>query len=100
MLRVLEGCDLVAAGAVPVAFGTSHVALVHRANLSSGQVLLFLGAAGGVGLAAVQIGKLCGATVIAVARGSEKVQILKSLLVDHAVSKSSSRLGNSKGLTF
>ncbi|ESQ37572.1 hypothetical protein EUTSA_v10002778mg, partial [Eutrema salsugineum] len=38
-------------------FGTSHVALVHRARLTSGQVLMVLGAAGGVGLAAVQIGK-------------------------------------------
>lgn len=37
-----EGCDLVAAGALPVAFGTSHVALVHRANLTSGQVLIFM----------------------------------------------------------
>ncbi|KAJ4979961.1 hypothetical protein NE237_010741 [Protea cynaroides] len=82
---VPDGCDLVAAGALPVAFGTSHVALVHRAQLSSGQVLLVLGAAGGVGLAAVQIGKVCGATVIAVARGDEKVQLLKSLGVDHVV---------------
>ncbi|GAU42586.1 hypothetical protein TSUD_303020 [Trifolium subterraneum] len=82
---VALGCDLVAAGALAVAFGTSHVALVHRARLTSGQVLLVLGAAGGVGLAAVQIGKACGAVVIAVARGAEKVQLLKSLGVDHVV---------------
>ncbi|MBA0727108.1 hypothetical protein Golax_000129, partial [Gossypium laxum] len=49
------------------------------------QVLLVLGAAGGVGLAAVQIGKICGAVVIAVARGDEKVQLLNSLGVDHVV---------------
>ncbi|KAL1337378.1 hypothetical protein HN51_032048 [Arachis hypogaea] len=85
LFRVPEGCDLVAAGALAVAFGTSHVALVHRANLTSGQVLVVLGAAGGVGLAAVQIGKACGAIVIAVARGAEKVQILKTLGVDHVV---------------
>lgn len=85
LFRVPEGCDLVAAGALPVAFGTSHVALIHRANLRSGQVLLVLGAAGGVGLAAVQIGKVCGAVVIAVARGAEKVEYLKSLGVDHVV---------------
>ncbi|XP_076895547.1 uncharacterized protein LOC143548204 [Bidens hawaiensis] len=85
LLRVPDGCDLVAAGALPVAFGTSHIALVHRANLKSGQVLLVLGAAGGVGLAAVQIGKVCGATVIAVARGPEKVEFLKSTGVDHVV---------------
>lgn len=59
---------MVGASALPVAYGTSHVALVHRAHLSSGQVLLVLGAAGGVGLAAVQIGKVCCAIVIAVAR--------------------------------
>ncbi|EXC21101.1 Quinone oxidoreductase-like protein 2-like protein [Morus notabilis] len=85
LIKVPQGCDLVEAGALPVAFGTSHVALVHRANLSPGQVLLVLGAAGGVGLAAVQIGKVRGATVIAVARGAEKVECLKALGVDHVV---------------
>lgn len=39
---VPDGCDLVAAGALPVAFGTSHVALVHRAQLKPGQVFFFL----------------------------------------------------------
>ncbi|KAM0042983.1 putative NADPH:quinone reductase [Helianthus debilis subsp. tardiflorus] len=48
-------------------------------------VLLVLGAAGGVGLAAVQIGKICGATVVAVARGTEKVEFLKSMGVDYVV---------------
>jgi NADPH:quinone reductase-like Zn-dependent oxidoreductase len=85
LFGVPPGCDLVDAAALPVAFGTSHVALVHRAHLSSGQVLLVLGAAGGVGLAAVQIGKVCGAVVIAVARGAEKVTYLRSLGVDHVV---------------
>lgn len=90
LFRVPDGCDLVGAGALPVAFGTSHVALVHRAQLSSGQVLLVLGAAGGVGLAALQIGKVCGAIVIAVARGTEKVRFLKSLgIADHVVDLSS-----------
>ncbi|XP_020087455.1 quinone oxidoreductase-like protein 2 homolog [Ananas comosus] len=88
LFLVPEGCDLVAAGALPVAFGTSHVALVHRAQLKSGQVLLVLGAAGGVGLSAVQIGKVCGAVIIAVARGLEKVQFLQSLGVDHVVDSS------------
>ncbi|KAK6117865.1 hypothetical protein DH2020_048390 [Rehmannia glutinosa] len=85
LFLVPEGCDLVAAGALPVAYGTSHVALVHRAQLRAGQVLLVLGAAGGVGVSAVQIGKVCGAVVIAVARGVEKVQFLKSMGVDHVV---------------
>ncbi|XP_023550732.1 quinone oxidoreductase-like protein 2 homolog [Cucurbita pepo subsp. pepo] len=85
LFRVPDGCDLVAASALPVVFGTSHVALVHRAKLAPGQVLLVLGAAGGVGLAAVQIGKVCGAVVIAVARGAKKVEYLRSLGVDHVV---------------
>ncbi|KAG8390194.1 hypothetical protein BUALT_Bualt01G0058200 [Buddleja alternifolia] len=85
LFLVPKGCDLVAASALPVAYGTSHVALVHRAQLHAGQVLLVLGAAGGVGVSAVQIGKVCGATVIAVARGDEKVQFLKSSGVDHVV---------------
>uniref|UniRef100_A0A7N0UEQ6 Enoyl reductase (ER) domain-containing protein n=1 Tax=Kalanchoe fedtschenkoi TaxID=63787 RepID=A0A7N0UEQ6_KALFE len=95
LFRVPEGCDLIAAGALPVAFGTSHVALVHRANLTSGQVLLVLGAAGGVGLAAVQVGKVCSATVIAVARGSDKVQFLRALGVDHVVDLSTENVQQS-----
>ncbi|PPD81299.1 hypothetical protein GOBAR_DD21750 [Gossypium barbadense] len=75
LFEVPKGCDLVAAAGLPIAFVTSHLTLV----------LLVLGAAGGVGLAAVQIGKICGAVVIAVARGAEKVQFLKSLGVDHVV---------------
>ncbi|MBA0775834.1 hypothetical protein Gotri_010934 [Gossypium trilobum] len=74
-----KGCDLVAAAALPVAFGTSHV-------------LLVLGAAGGVGFSAVQIGKVCGAVVIAAARGAEKVQFLKSLGADHVVDLTSQNL--------
>ncbi|KAK1694126.1 hypothetical protein QYE76_010823 [Lolium multiflorum] len=85
---VPDGCDLVAAGALPVAFGTSHLALVHRAQLKSGQVLLVLGAAGGVGVSAVQIGKVSGAIVIAVARGIEKLHYLKSIGADHVIDSS------------
>ncbi|XP_040380274.1 quinone oxidoreductase-like protein 2 homolog [Oryza brachyantha] len=88
LFLVPDGCDLVAAGALPVAFGTSHVGLVHRAQLKAGQVLLVLGAAGGVGASAVQIGKVCGAVVIAVARGTEKLQYLKSIGADHVIDSS------------
>ncbi|XP_031108267.1 quinone oxidoreductase-like protein 2 homolog [Ipomoea triloba] len=85
LFRVPDGCDLVEAAALPVAYGTSHVALAYRAQLRQNQVLLVLGAAGGVGVSAVQIGKVTGATVIAAARGDEKVQFLKSLGADHVV---------------
>ena len=69
-----------------VAYGTSHVALTHRARLKEGETLLVLGAAGGVGLTAVEIGAQLGATVVAVARGAEKLAIAKaagaSVLID------------------
>ena len=65
------------AAALQIAYGTSHVALDYRAALKPGETLLVLGAAGGVGLTAVELGKLMGARVIAVARGSDKCQITK-----------------------
>ncbi|CAI7876372.1 unnamed protein product [Closterium sp. NIES-53] len=71
-----------AAAALPVAFGTAHLALTQRAHVGRGQVVLVLGAGGGVGVAAVQICKLLGATVIAVARGAEKASLLASLGAD------------------
>ncbi len=61
-----------------VAYGTSHLALDHRAHLAAGETLLVLGAAGGVGLTAVEIGKAMGARVIAVARGAEKCAIART----------------------
>ena len=54
-LKVPEGTDLAAAAGLPVAFGTAHLALVERARLRKGQTVLVLGAAGGVGTAAVQV---------------------------------------------
>ncbi|MCY4152817.1 MAG: NADPH:quinone oxidoreductase family protein [Aestuariivita sp.] len=58
-----------------IAYGTSHVALVHRGNLKADENLVVFGAAGGVGLAAVEIGAAVGANVIAVARGDEKLAL-------------------------
>ena len=72
-----------------VAYGTSHLALTRRAKLQSGETLLVLGAAGGVGLTAVEIGKAMGATVIAVARGAEKLAIAKAAGADHLIDASS-----------
>ncbi|MEP2530831.1 NADPH:quinone oxidoreductase family protein [Shimia sp.] len=73
------------AAAFPVAYGTSHVALDHRARLQPGENLLVLGAAGGVGLTAVEIGKLMGANVIACARGQAKLDVAKQAGADHLV---------------
>jgi NADPH:quinone reductase len=66
----------IAAGFI-VAYGTSHVALAHRARLRQGETLLVLGAAGGVGLTAVEIGRMMGARVVAVARGPEKLAVAR-----------------------
>lgn len=68
-----------------VAYGTSHLALTDRARLQAGETLLVLGAAGGVGLTAVEIGKALGATVIAVARGPAKLEIAKNAGADHVI---------------
>ncbi len=76
--------DTVAAG-FQVAYGTSHLALTRRARLQAGETLLVLGAAGGVGLTAVEIGKALGARVIAVARGAEKLAVAKAAGADHVI---------------
>ena len=73
------------AAAFQVAYGTSHLALRHRADLQPGETLLVLGAAGGVGLTAVEIGKRLGATVIAVARGADKLAAAKAAGADHLI---------------
>lgn len=73
------------AAAFQIAYGTSHLALAHRARLQQGETLLVLGAAGGVGLTAVEIGKHLGARVIAVARGAEKVQVARDAGADIAL---------------
>lgn len=74
------------AAALQIAYGTSHVALDYRAKLHAGETLLVTGASGGVGLTAVEIGKLMGARVIAVARGEEKLEVARragaDLLID------------------
>ena len=74
--------DETAAG-FQIAYGTSHLALSHRAQLQAGETLVVLGAAGGVGLTAVEIGKLMGARVIACARGEAKLTAAKAAGADH-----------------
>jgi len=61
-----------AVAAIPIAYGSSELALARRARLRAGEVLVVAGAGGGVGLTAVELGVLMGARVIAVARGEEK----------------------------
>jgi NADPH:quinone reductase len=66
-------------------YGTSHIGLAHRANLQAGETLLVLGAAGGVGLTAVEIGKLMGATVIAAASSADKLELTRQYGADHTI---------------
>ena len=77
-IPVPPGVDLVQASGFLLAHGTSHHALVDRAHLQSGETLLVLGAAGGVGLAAVEIGALLGARVIAAASTDEKLELCRA----------------------
>ena len=70
------------AAGFPVAYGTSHVALAHCARLQPGETLLVTGAAGGVGLTAVETGKLLGARVIAQARDAKKLAVAEAAGAD------------------
>jgi NADPH:quinone reductase len=86
MLRALpEGADYATGAAFTAAYLTAYVALVRRAALAAGEWLLVHGAAGGVGLAAVDLGKLLGARVIATASTEEKRAFLKSYGADHVL---------------
>lgn len=73
------------AAAFQIAYGTSHLALTQRARLAPGETLLVLGAAGGVGLTAVEIGKRLGATVIASARGEARLAVAAAAGADHLI---------------
>ena len=64
-IAIPDGVSMTNAAAIQIAYGTTHLALDHRANLKAGETLAVLGAGGGVGLAAVEIGKKMGARVIA-----------------------------------
>ena len=80
-----DGMDYAAGAAFPIAYGTSHLALTHRTTLHAGEVLLVLGAAGGVGLTAVEVGKALGATVVACAGGPEKLAVAEAHGADHLI---------------
>ena len=67
------------------AHGTAYHALIDRGQIQPGEVLLVHGAGGGVGLAAVEIGKMLGATVIAAASSEEKLAVAKARGADHLV---------------
>ncbi|HMJ73999.1 MAG TPA: zinc-binding dehydrogenase [Solirubrobacterales bacterium] len=82
---VPAGLDAARAACVPVAFGTAHECLFTAGNLSEGQTVLIHAGAGGVGMAAIQLAKQAGATVIATASSDEKLERLKALGLDHGI---------------
>jgi len=86
--RSPDGMSFEQASGFPVTYGTVYYALVDRARLKAGEVLLVHGAAGGVGLNAVEIGKITGATVIASAGSDEKLQVARRYGADHLLNYS------------
>jgi NADPH2:quinone reductase len=86
------GMDPVAAAGFPLVYGTTLHALKQRGQLKPGETLLVLGAAGGVGLAAVQLGKLMGARVIAAASSTEKLALCKEQGADELIDYSKESL--------
>jgi NADPH:quinone reductase len=83
--KIPDKMDFVSAAGFPVTYGTSHGAFDWRAHLKAGEWLLVFGAAGGVGLTAVEIGKAMGAKVIACANGPEKLAIAQEHGADHLI---------------
>jgi NADPH2:quinone reductase len=85
VFKIPDSMSFEAAAGFPIAYGTSHGALDWRAHLRPGEILLVHGAAGGVGLTAVEIGKAMGATVIATASSAAKLEIARSRGADHLI---------------
>lgn len=83
--EIPAGADLVEAACVPIAFGTAHDCLFEFGHLEAGETVLVQAGAGGVGIAAIQLAKRAGATVLATASSDEKLARLTELGMDHGV---------------
>ncbi len=88
VMPIPASMDFASAAAFGMTYGTSMHALKQRANLQAGETLLVLGASGGVGLAAVEIGKALGARVIAAASSAEKLAVAKAAGADELINYS------------
>ncbi|NUL06008.1 NADPH:quinone oxidoreductase family protein [Streptomyces lunaelactis] len=84
-IRIPAGMTDEQAGGFPIGFRTAYAGLVERAPVEAGQTLLILGAAGSSGVAALQLGKALGTTVIAVAGSQEKLEFCARYGADHVV---------------
>lgn len=91
-LPLPDDLDLNVAATLPLAYGTAMHALIDRGQLKAGETLLVLGAAGGVGLAAVMIGKALGARVIAAASTQEKLDLARAHGADEVINYTDSDL--------
>jgi len=91
-VQLPDNADFATAAAFTLAYGTSHHAVVDRAALRPGETMLVLGAAGGVGLAAVEIGKALGARVIAAASSEEKLEVCRRFGADATINYSTEDL--------
>ena len=80
-----EGLSFEQAAGISITYFTSYYALKQRANIQPGETLLVLGAAGGVGTKAIELGKLMGAKVIAAASSAEKLELCKQLGADEVI---------------
>jgi NADPH2:quinone reductase len=89
--KIPDDADFATAASFTTAYLTAYVALVRRGELRKGETLLVHGAAGGVGLAAVDLGHVFGAKVIATASSAEKRSFLKSYGADHVLPSSGFR---------
>ena len=87
-----QGMSFAKASGISTTYGTSYYALKQRADLQPGETLLVLGAAGGVGLAAVELGKAMGARVIAAASSPEKLDVARQAGADDLIDYSDGEL--------
>jgi len=92
LMPMPPGMDFDTAAAITLTYGTSHHAVVDRAALKEGETMLVLGAAGGVGLAAIEIGKALGARVIAAASSDEKLAVCRAHGADATINYSTEDL--------
>jgi NADPH2:quinone reductase len=95
LVKLPDALDFDRAAGLCVTYGTSYYALKNRAHVSSGETLAVLGASGGVGLAAVELGKLMGARVIACASSAEKLAFAREHGADDAIDYSTEDLKDS-----
>ena len=95
VIEIPDDMSYETAATIPIAYGTSYLALTQRARLQQGEVVLVHGASGGVGLTAVEISHALGATVIATASSHEKLLIAKSYGADVLINYAQEEISSS-----